>query len=69
MKCHAGNGRYEIDYMGGSWAVDLDNKECGCNQWQISGIPCVHAIAAIYGHRNNIEDYGPVCFVAKRRKS
>ena len=29
----------------------------GCKQWQISEIPCVYAIAAIYDHRNNIEDY------------
>jgi len=35
--------------------VDLNNKECEYNQWHISGIPCVHAIAAIYDHRNNTE--------------
>ena len=37
--------------------MDIVNRECDCNKWQISGILCIHAIATIYDHRNNIEDY------------
>jgi len=33
---HAGNGTYKIDYRGGSWAaVDIVNRECGCNQYKL----------------------------------
>jgi len=31
---------YIRDYRGGSWAVDIFNRECDCNQWQTSGILC-----------------------------
>ena len=30
-----------------SYMVDLDNRVCSCRLWDLSGIPCVHAIAAI----------------------
>ncbi|KAL4558095.1 hypothetical protein LXL04_036291 [Taraxacum kok-saghyz] len=29
------------------YAVNLDRKECNCRLWEISGIPCVHAQAAL----------------------
>ncbi|KAL6219455.1 hypothetical protein ACLB2K_007214 [Fragaria x ananassa] len=33
--------------MGSKHAVDLGLHTCTCRRWQISGIPCVHAICAI----------------------
>ncbi|KAL6194495.1 hypothetical protein ACLB2K_035579 [Fragaria x ananassa] len=33
--------------MGSKHAVDLGLHTCTCKRWQISGIPCVHAICAI----------------------
>lgn len=34
-------------------------KECiyTCNMWQLSGIPCVHAISAIYYENGNPDDF------------
>lgn len=38
--------------VSGPWAdqccVDLENKVCSCRRWEISGIPCKHAVAAIW---------------------
>ncbi|KAI3845368.1 hypothetical protein MKX03_001742 [Papaver bracteatum] len=29
-----------------SWVVNMERHTCTCNEWQVSGIPCVHAICA-----------------------
>ena len=29
------------------WNVDLQKVSCDCNEWDLSGIPCIHAICAI----------------------
>ena len=40
-----------------SYAVDLDARTCGCRRWDMSGIPCSHAISAIYKSRQQPEDF------------
>ncbi|XP_024985433.1 uncharacterized protein LOC112521035 [Cynara cardunculus var. scolymus] len=37
--------------------VDLDARKCSCRLWDISGIPCVHSIAAIHFINKDPEDY------------
>jgi len=38
--------------------VDLDNTSCSCQRWQITGLPCTHALCLINALRNrNVEDY------------
>ena len=43
---------------GYSWrhTVDLEKRECSCRRWQISGLPCLHAITSIRGG-HKIEHY------------
>lgn len=43
--------RNEMSYKESTFVVDLAKKSCGCRVWDVSGIPCVHALAAI--HKNN----------------
>ncbi|WVZ74436.1 LOW QUALITY PROTEIN: hypothetical protein U9M48_022615 [Paspalum notatum var. saurae] len=39
-------------------SVDLDNRTCTCNKWQITGLPCTHALSFINSLRNrSVEDY------------
>lgn len=33
------------------WVVNLLNKICSCRKWDLTGIPCKHAIAAIWGKK------------------
>ncbi|XP_027102686.2 uncharacterized protein [Coffea arabica] len=33
---------------GAQFAVDMQKKYCTCRLWEVSGIPCCHAIAAIF---------------------
>ncbi|XP_059458358.1 uncharacterized protein LOC132187952 [Corylus avellana] len=37
--------------------VDLGRRTCGCGRWQLNGIPCPHAVSAIYFHRQVPEKY------------
>ena len=38
--------------------IDLDNRTCSCNRWQITGLPCTHALCFINSLRNkSAEDY------------
>jgi hypothetical protein len=38
-------------------AVNLEAKTCGCRKWDVTGIPCNHACAAIIKARQKPEDY------------
>lgn len=40
-----------------TYAVSLPNRTCGCKRWDMSGIPCSHAISAIYKAYQHPEDY------------
>ncbi|KAF9623114.1 hypothetical protein IFM89_037516 [Coptis chinensis] len=39
------------------WEVNLVTKECSCIKWQLSGLPCVHAVAALHPMRCDWVDY------------
>ncbi len=53
----AGNGLFEVDCKGKQFVVDLEKKTCNCRQWDMTGIPCAHAVSAILFHEGNIEDF------------
>lgn len=44
-----------INRVGVTWTVDLKANTCSCCQWQVSGVPCVHAIAVIIPRRESWE--------------
>jgi hypothetical protein len=38
--------------------IDLDSRTCSCKRWQITGLPCTHALCFINAMRNrSVEDY------------
>ena len=39
------------------YVVDLRAKTCACRRWNLSGIPCAHAISAINSRGLDIYDY------------
>lgn len=55
---------FQIVHMYGSkgFIVDLGKKECSCNFWQLVGIPCKHACAAIAYREQNPEDFVDTCY-------
>lgn len=39
------------------FVVNLAEKTCSCNAWQVSGIPCKHAVVAIWNKVDEPEQY------------
>ncbi|KAL4583469.1 hypothetical protein LXL04_008042 [Taraxacum kok-saghyz] len=60
-----GPEQYEVKKAHEVYAVDLEENTCGCRSWQLTGIPCVHGIAAILFLNGNPEDYVAVWFQTK----
>lgn len=63
--CHAawnGQDSYEVTHREHRFKVSLVDWTCSCRYWQLSGLPCPHAISCIYCVTNNIEEYIHKCY-------
>lgn len=55
---YGGDGKFQINCSGGEqFVVDLVGKTCACRKWDLTGIPCSHAIRAILDNGEQAEDY------------
>ncbi|GJU53116.1 zinc finger, PMZ-type containing protein [Tanacetum coccineum] len=61
------SGFREVEVRRGDYAygVNLHTKQCGCRFWELSGIPCVHAMATYY-HMNMEPELGVNEFLSKQ---
>ncbi|XP_010694334.3 uncharacterized protein LOC104907145 [Beta vulgaris subsp. vulgaris] len=50
-------GEWEVDYQHDRFVVNLRDRSCSCNKWDMTGIPCIHAYACILRIRGKPEDY------------
>ncbi|XP_060972179.1 uncharacterized protein LOC133038139 [Cannabis sativa] len=49
---------FQVDCPGTvSYAVNLIEKTCSCRRYQLSGIPCGHALATIWQAGHQVKDY------------
>ncbi|KAL0299943.1 UNVERIFIED_CONTAM: hypothetical protein Sangu_3147500 [Sesamum angustifolium] len=54
---------YEISCFDGSrCTVDLQRHTCSCRRWDLSGIPCKHAMSTINSQRLDAEDFIVECY-------
>ncbi|KAK9061280.1 hypothetical protein SSX86_018460 [Deinandra increscens subsp. villosa] len=57
-----GGELYQVTWNGGSNSdqvvVNLEDKTCACRRWELTGIPCKHAVAAIWIKSRNSEEVG-----------
>ena len=58
----AGSFLYEVGSQYEGHVVDLVKKTCSCRSWDLNGIPCKHAITAIYTNIETPEDYTHLCY-------
>ena len=53
----AGSGKYQV---GCQWedqfVVNFNDNSCSCRHWEITGMPCKHAVSAIWDRTNHGED-------------
>ncbi|XP_028753678.1 uncharacterized protein LOC114713242 [Neltuma alba] len=63
MHCeNYGGGRICVHTSRGDQRVDLGLHKCSCGTWQMLGIPCSHACAAIKTIGGNVYDYVEECY-------
>ncbi|KAG6519487.1 hypothetical protein ZIOFF_022981 [Zingiber officinale] len=44
-------------------SVDLSTRTCSCRKWDLTGIPCKHAVCAIWCKKDNPEAYVHHCYL------
>ncbi|KAB8103767.1 hypothetical protein EE612_036365 [Oryza sativa] len=71
--CHAtcnGGDSFEVKHHDNRFTVHLDKKECSCRYWQLSGLPCPHAISCIFfkTKTNSLDEYIAECYSVKEFK-
>lgn len=59
---YAGNHIYEVWHGVRTLVVDLANHTCVCRKWDVTGIPCAHAVAAIMSAKRQPESYVNECY-------
>ncbi|KAK9269639.1 hypothetical protein L1049_001416 [Liquidambar formosana] len=59
---YAGDGIYEIEYKGQTTFVNLGARTCMCRKWEVTGIPCSHAVAVILRASMNPKDFVDECY-------
>lgn len=58
-----GNDEFEVAGPNGvQYKVKIPTRHCGCRKWDISGIPCIHAITAIGFNNLDPLDYVDDCY-------
>lgn len=48
---------YEVDYRGDTYVVNLREKTCSCFHWNLTGLPCPHAMSCIVDKRAELEPF------------
>ena len=49
-------GIFQVTGLTGSYTIDLNKNVCECRSWQLTGIPCRHAISCLRHERLKPED-------------
>ncbi|CAN1154358.1 hypothetical protein LINPERPRIM_LOCUS41084 [Linum perenne] len=60
------DGQFEVREGLKSWVVDVRSSQCACGLWQLSGLPCSHALACIAFNRDPIEPYCDPCYTVEK---
>ena len=60
---YCGEGKFEVrNYFIDQLRVDLNAKKCDCYRWNLTGIPCCHAIACITKRDLNVLEFVHPCY-------
>ncbi|KAL4381552.1 uncharacterized protein [Arachis hypogaea] len=65
VSTYASRDKYEVTSIHGGkekFVVDLKNHECSCRKFQLSGIPCAHAMTCIRKMCFNVDNFVANCY-------
>ncbi|WVZ87075.1 LOW QUALITY PROTEIN: hypothetical protein U9M48_033767 [Paspalum notatum var. saurae] len=68
IKQSVSNGakKFEVKHWDHRFTIDLAKKECSCRYWQLSGLPCPHAVSSICFKTNSLDNYVADCYKVDR---
>lgn len=52
-----GRQNFQVKWRGIGYCVNLEDGTCSCRVWELTGIPCLHAVSAIQHMRMNPIDF------------
>ncbi|XP_012574218.1 uncharacterized protein [Cicer arietinum] len=55
-------GVSNINHIGDKFVVSLENRECSCRKWMLTGIPCCHAVCCCNFLKKDPEDLIPTYY-------
>ena len=61
--------KFEVKNGLQSFIMDLKKRTCNCRKWDITGIPCCHAISCIFFNREVVEKYTNDCYKVSTYKA
>ena len=53
----ADDGLWQVASGERTYEINLQKRTCSCRKWDLSGLPCNHAVSAIYRSGKYTEDY------------
>lgn len=62
----AGMGIFQVQERDSQYIVDLNAKQCDCRRWNLTGIPCNHAVSCFRHERLAPEDMVHSCYSIER---
>lgn len=62
----AGHEKYEVREKKSSFKVNLELHSCMCRRWDMSGLPCRHALKIISDNKRKQEDYMSHCYLTSK---
>ena len=62
LACWASRTKFEVKNGPKSFTVGLEEKSCSYRKWDITSIPCCHAISYIFFNREDSEKYVNACY-------
>ena len=69
LACWSSDTKFEVKNGLQSFIVDLEKRICTCRKWDITGIPCYHAILCIFFNREAAEKYTNDCYKVSTYKA
>lgn len=61
----AGKGIFYVQHKHFSYIVDIQTRHCGCRRWDLTGIPCCHAISCLRNERIPAESVLAACYTTE----
>ncbi|KAK9042891.1 hypothetical protein V6N11_071245 [Hibiscus sabdariffa] len=58
----SGGQTFQVRCPSTHFVVNIAEMTCSCRRWQLSGLPCSHAISCIFNRRLQVEDYVDNCY-------